>query len=95
MPNVIVLIFVGASLRGRPIDDSLGNKLQKPRRWGALEGTPLQIKTPVGHLAPAINMLLLRSKDITRVVNPQSMFRHEGASVPQQPFARRLLMRKL
>jgi len=54
MPNVLVHCtpnIVGASLRGRPIDDSLGNKLQKPRRWGALGGTPLQIKTPVGHLA--------------------------------------------
>jgi hypothetical protein len=45
-PNI-----VGASLRGRPIVDSLGNKLQKPRRWGAHGGTPLQIKMPVCHLA--------------------------------------------
>jgi hypothetical protein len=45
-PNI-----VGASLRGRPILDSLGNKLQKPRRWGAHGGTPLQIKTPVYHVA--------------------------------------------
>ena len=41
-PNI-----VGASLRGRPIIDSLANKLQKPRRWGAHRGTPLQIKAPV------------------------------------------------
>ena len=41
--------IVGASLRGRPIVDSLGNKLQKPRLWGAHGGTPLQIKTPVSH----------------------------------------------
>ena len=41
-PNI-----VGASLRGRPIIDSHGNKLQNPQRWGAHGGTPLQIKTQV------------------------------------------------
>ena len=54
MPGVLVHCtrnIVGASLRGRPIVDSLGNKLQKRRRWGAHGGTPLQIKTPVSHLA--------------------------------------------